>query len=165
MKRRLGLISALLVICLLTGCGVRTQAAKNTNMVVTDPEYNISNRELWDEFYAKVRAGKEAAVSAAVYETEENYLIYTVRFDGSSYHLTTDASHHSFWDGKDDPAPETFQYLQVLETRGHQVAVLSDAPYEDYDALNAFFKTARENNTAPDPVPEKLPYCFLIWKE
>ena len=123
-------------------------------VVVTDPNMRIYNMALWNSFYSCVQLGTPADIVIALYTNEQDSVLYFIRFDGEKYLLVKDYTRVAT---ADPPSYETdaFANLQVLSWEDHQLAVLSDEPYADYEAYREAFSA----------MPEHPAVVVMLWKE
>ena len=121
--------------------------------VVTDPEWRIYNKAVWDDFYASVQAGTPADVVLAVFENESDMMVYYLRYDRNRILMVRDSSRHSFFP-QSDYFCNTYSYVQELDWNDLQSVILSDEPYADY----------QEYVDSLHQVPEKVPYLAMVWR-
>ena len=128
------------------------EALAEHGIVVTDPEWHIYNKALWDAFYSDVQNGTPADVVLALFENERDVLIYYLRFDGEQILMVRDSRRHSFF-GEPDLFSEVYGYVQTLSRADVQMVVLSDEPYADYQEYMASIQQT----------PETAPLLVMAW--
>lgn len=121
-------------------------------IVVTDPEWRIYNKALWDAFYSDVQNGTPADVVLALFENERDVLIFFLRCDGEQILMVRDSRRHSFF-GQPDLFSEVYGYMQTLSKADVQMVVLSDEPYADYQEYMASIQQT----------PETTPLLVMAW--
>lgn len=109
--RKLGLIVCLLC---LVGCGKYTmeEAKENGDIIV---QKDVTNSDRFESFLKNSTQGKSDQIRITAFTTEGDPVLYDVKYDGKSYHYTSDSSRDQFGTTDDDRKNEVCRQLEVKE--------------------------------------------------
>ena len=86
-----------LVVCLLclAGFGKYTmeEEKKNGDIIV---QKDVANRDRFESFLKKSTQGKSDQIRITAFTTEGDPVLYDIKYDGKSYHYTSDSSRDQF---------------------------------------------------------------------
>lgn len=118
--RKLGLIVCLFC---LAGCGKYTmeEAKENGDIIV---QKDVTNSDRFESFLKKSTQGKSDQIRITAFTTEGDLVLYDVKYDGKSYHYTSDSSRDQFGTTDDDRKNEVCKRLVKTSEKEQSVYTL-----------------------------------------
>jgi len=98
----------------LAGCGKYTmeEAKENGDIIV---QKDVTNSDRFESFLKNSTQGKSDQIRITAFTTEGDPVLYDVKYDGKSYHYTSDSSRDQFGTTDDDRKNEVCRQLEVKE--------------------------------------------------
>ena len=130
--RKLGLIVCLLC---LAGCGKYTmeEAKKNGDIIV---QKDVANSDRFESFLKNSTQGKSDQIRITAFTTEGDPVLYEVKYDGKSYHYTSDSSRDQFGTTDDDRKHDICQQLNKTSDKKQSIYTLRKCAEEaDHELL------------------------------
>ncbi|WP_214805045.1 DUF4362 domain-containing protein [Exiguobacterium sp. s46] len=126
-----------LIVCLLclTGCEKYTmeEAKENGDIIV---QKDVANSDRFESFLKKSKQGESDQIRITAFTTEGDLVLYDVKYEGKSYHYTSDSSRDQFGTTDDDRKNEVCQQLDKTIVKQKATYTLRQcAEGEDHELL------------------------------
>jgi hypothetical protein len=115
-----------------------SDAVENGCFVIVHGVVKGDSKKAWDNFYANVNSGEDAAILIIQYTIEGDPILNYVSFTNGSFYSVTDVSRDA-WGGPEPYYSGSYKFLNRFKTFGSTTFILSDI---DYDTLKDY-----ENDT------------------
>jgi len=151
-------------------------AAANGGFVMVHGVVEENSKKAWDNFYANVNQGKEAAVIIVQYTIEGDPILNYVSYMNDSFYSVTDISRDA-WGGPVPYYSGSYKFLKMFEEEGQiKTVMLCSIDYEtwedyendtqilididDYDTLEDYLE---DYNKHAEANSKKSAYLFSTW--
>ena len=151
-------------------------AAANGGFVMVHGVVEGDSKKAWNNFYANVNQGNDAAIVIVQYTTEGDPILNYVSFMNDSFYFVMDISRDA-WGGPVPYYSGSHKFLKVFEEEGQITAVmLCSIDYDtledwendtqilididDYDTLEDYFEDYEKHMEANN---KKYAYLFSTW--
>jgi len=88
------------------------EAKENGDIIVQN---DVTNSDRFESFLQKSTKGQSDQIRITAFTTEGDPVLYDVKYDGKSYHYTSDSSRDQFGTTDDDRKNEVCRQLEVKE--------------------------------------------------
>lgn len=114
-----------LIVCMLclAGCGKYTmeEAKENGDIIV---QKDVANSDRFESFLKKSKQGESDQIRITAFTTEGDPVLYDVKYEGKSYHYTSDSSRDQFGTTDDDRKNEVCQQLDKTSDKKKSIYTL-----------------------------------------